>query len=109
MMAWIRWRRGWKRAAMTRVETTIATALFWWNIPWNSDCKATMRPKYSRARRAVRLPYTRVRLISKSMSYNRYRKIENPMESGIRRKAAGQMILVTINPLKLEGTLAGIK
>src|SRR6266571_7262772 len=88
MMAWMRWRKGWKRAAMTSVETTIATALFWWNIPWNSDCKAKMRPKYSRASRAVKLPYTSVRLISTSISYSRYRKIENPMESGIRRQDA---------------------
>src|SRR6266699_2464152 len=47
-----------------------------------------MRPKYSMASRAVKLPYTSVRLISTSISYSRYRKIENPMESGIRRQDA---------------------
>src|SRR6266566_3435716 len=107
MMAWMRWRKGWKRAAMTSVETTIATALFWWNIPWNSDCKAKMRPKYSRASRAVKLPYTSVRLISTSISYSRYRKIENPMESGIRRKAMGQTVIKNIAVPKLFDAALG--
>ena len=68
MNPWICFLRGLKRAAIPRVEATIARVLPCPVRRLKRDCKAVTLPKYNRARMALSAPYTRVRLMIRSIS-----------------------------------------